>query len=80
MTVLFFHWGVHAWVCYLVVAILLALVSYRWDMPMTIRSAFYPLIGTPPRHPHTPSHTLSHPLTPSSVPPRATPAPPPIYI
>mmetsp|Transcript_30151 Transcript_30151/g.71391 ORF Transcript_30151/g.71391 Transcript_30151/m.71391 type:complete len:487 (+) Transcript_30151:79-1539(+) len=45
MTVLFFHWGVHAWVCYLVVAILLALVSYRWDMPMTIRSAFYPLIG-----------------------------------
>lgn len=45
MTVLFFHWGVHAWVCYLAVAVVLALVSYRWDMPMTIRSAFYPLIG-----------------------------------
>eukprot|EP00232_Nephroselmis_pyriformis_P019914 CAMPEP_0182901104 /NCGR_PEP_ID=MMETSP0034_2-20130328/29354_1 /TAXON_ID=156128 /ORGANISM="Nephroselmis pyriformis, Strain CCMP717" /LENGTH=802 /DNA_ID=CAMNT_0025035437 /DNA_START=28 /DNA_END=2436 /DNA_ORIENTATION=+ len=41
----FFHWGVHAWVVYALVALILGLVSYRWDLPMTLRSAFYPLIG-----------------------------------
>mmetsp|Transcript_19244 Transcript_19244/g.26631 ORF Transcript_19244/g.26631 Transcript_19244/m.26631 type:complete len:801 (-) Transcript_19244:111-2513(-) len=45
MFITFFHWGLHAWVVYIVVALLLAFVCYRWDMPMTIRSAFYPLVG-----------------------------------
>jgi len=45
MTITFFHWGVHAWSCYIVAALVLAFVSYRWNKPMTIRSAFFPLVG-----------------------------------
>ncbi len=45
MKITFFHWGVHAWAIYAVVAISLAYFSYRHDLPLTIRSAFYPLIG-----------------------------------
>ena len=45
MKVTFFHWGVHAWAIYAVVAISLAYFAYRHDLPLTIRSAFYPLIG-----------------------------------
>lgn len=37
--------GFHAWGCYILVALLLAFVSFRWDMPMTLRIAFYPLVG-----------------------------------
>ena len=40
-----FHWGVHAWVVYSLVGILMGLASYRQGLPMTIRSCFYPLIG-----------------------------------
>jgi choline-glycine betaine transporter len=40
-----FHWGFHAWGCYILVALLLGFVAYRWDMPMTLRIAFYPLVG-----------------------------------
>ena len=40
-----FHWGVHGWIVYVVVGLLLAFVSYRKGLPMTIRSCFYPLIG-----------------------------------
>jgi choline-glycine betaine transporter len=32
-----YHWGVHAWGCYILVALLLGFVSFRWDMPMTLR-------------------------------------------
>ncbi|SDB59308.1 choline/glycine/proline betaine transport protein [Desulfonatronum thiosulfatophilum] len=45
MKITFFHWGVHAWAIYAVIAISLAYFSYRHDLPLTIRSAFYPLIG-----------------------------------
>ncbi|MFP4083929.1 MAG: BCCT family transporter [Desulfonatronovibrio sp.] len=45
MKITFFHWGVHAWAIYAVVAISLAYFSYRHGLPLTIRSAFYPLIG-----------------------------------
>jgi len=41
----YYHWGFHAWGCYILVALLLAFVSFRWDMPMTLRIAFYPLVG-----------------------------------
>jgi len=41
----FFHWGLHGFVVYIVVALALGLVAYRWDMPLTMRSAFYPLVG-----------------------------------
>jgi choline-glycine betaine transporter len=41
----FYHWGFHAWAPYITVAIGLGLVSYRWNLPLTMRSAFYPLLG-----------------------------------
>ncbi|WP_279480593.1 BCCT family transporter [Aureimonas sp. SK2] len=40
----FFHWGVHAWAVYAVVGLSLAYFSYRYNLPLTIRSGFYPLI------------------------------------
>ena len=40
-----FHWGLHGWVVYIVVAVALAVVCYRWNMPLTMRNAFYPLLG-----------------------------------
>ena len=39
------HWGFHAWGCYILVALLLGFVAFRWDMPLTLRVAFYPLVG-----------------------------------
>ncbi len=45
MKITFFHWGLHAWGIYAVVAISLAYFAYRHNLPLTIRSAFYPLIG-----------------------------------
>ncbi len=41
----FFHWGLHAWVVYVIIGLLLAFLSYRKDLPMTIRTCFYPLLG-----------------------------------
>jgi choline-glycine betaine transporter len=41
----FYHWGFHAWAPYITVALTIGLVSYRWNMPLTMRSAFYPLLG-----------------------------------
>ncbi|EFI34857.1 choline/carnitine/betaine transporter [Desulfonatronospira thiodismutans ASO3-1] len=45
MKITFFHWGLHAWAIYAVVAISLAYFAFRHNLPLTIRSAFYPLIG-----------------------------------
>jgi len=41
----FYHWGLHAWAPYITVALGLGIVCYRWNMPLTMRSAFYPLLG-----------------------------------
>ncbi len=51
MRITMFHWGAHAWAIYAVVALALAYFSFRHNLPLTIRSAFYPLIG---RHIHGP--------------------------
>ena len=40
-----FHWGLHPWGIYAVVALSLAFFSYNCNMPLTIRSSFYPLFG-----------------------------------
>ena len=40
-----FHWGIHGWIPYVLVAITLGVVCYRHGRPMTIRAAFYPLLG-----------------------------------
>ncbi|MDU0114093.1 choline BCCT transporter BetT [Psychrosphaera aquimarina] len=45
MKMTFFHWGLHAWAIYAVVALVLAYFSYRHNLPLTLRSALYPLIG-----------------------------------
>jgi len=41
----FFHWGLHAWAIYIVVGLALAYFAFRRGLPLTIRSALYPLIG-----------------------------------
>ena len=41
----YFHWGFNAWATYAAVAMVLAYFAYRHDLPLTLRSAFYPLIG-----------------------------------
>ena len=45
MRLTFFHWGLHAWAIYAIVALILAYFGYRHDLPLTLRSALYPLIG-----------------------------------
>ncbi|WP_115553531.1 BCCT family transporter [Xanthomonas arboricola] len=45
MRITFFHWGVHAWAIYAVVALALAYFAYRHNLPLRVRSALYPLIG-----------------------------------
>ena len=45
MKITFFHWGLHAWAIYAVVALTLAFFCYRHGLPLTLRSALYPLIG-----------------------------------
>ncbi|WP_221796114.1 BCCT family transporter [Oceanobacter mangrovi] len=40
-----FHWGLHPWAIYGVLGLALAFFAYNKDLPMTIRSAFYPLLG-----------------------------------
>lgn len=45
MKITFFHWGIHAWAIYAVVALSLAYFSYRHKLPLLPRSALYPLIG-----------------------------------
>jgi choline/glycine/proline betaine transport protein len=45
LKITFFHWGLHAWGIYAIVAAILAYFSYRHDLPLTLRSALYPIIG-----------------------------------
>src|SRR5690606_28155347 len=45
MQLSFFHWGLHAWAIYAVMGLALAYFSFRRGLPLTVRSALYPLIG-----------------------------------
>ncbi|MFG0380242.1 BCCT family transporter [Pseudomonas sp. zbq_18] len=45
MKLTFFHWGLHAWAIYAIVALILAFFCFRHNLPLTLRSALYPLIG-----------------------------------
>jgi len=40
-----FHWGLHPWAIYAVVALALAFFSFNYGLPLTIRSAFFPILG-----------------------------------
>jgi len=45
MAATIFHWGLHPWAIYAVVALALALFSYNKGLPLTLRSAFYPIFA-----------------------------------
>ena len=40
-----YHWGVHPWAIYGLVALALAFFAYNKGLPLTLRSSFYPLLG-----------------------------------
>lgn len=40
----FFHWGIHAWAVYAVIALALAYFGFRYKLPLALRSCFYPLL------------------------------------
>ncbi|MEM0991150.1 MAG: BCCT family transporter, partial [Pseudomonadota bacterium] len=39
------HWGLEGWSVYAIVGLTLAIFAYNKGLPMTLRSAFYPLLG-----------------------------------
>ncbi|ETD17555.1 hypothetical protein HMPREF1199_01806 [Hoylesella oralis CC98A] len=41
----FFHWGLHAWSIFALMGLILAYFSFRYKLPLAIRSGFYPLLG-----------------------------------
>jgi len=45
MAATIFHWGLHPWAIYAVVALALAFFAYNHNLPLTLRSAFYPIFG-----------------------------------
>ncbi|WP_068305755.1 BCCT family transporter [Pararhodobacter sp. CCB-MM2] len=45
MAATIFHWGLHPWAIYAVVALSLALFAYNKGLPLTVRSMFYPIFG-----------------------------------
>ena len=45
MAATIFHWGLHPWAIYAVVALSLAIFTYNKGLPLTIRSIFYPVFG-----------------------------------
>jgi choline/glycine/proline betaine transport protein len=45
MNATFYHWGLHAWGVYCLMAVSLAYFAYRWELPLRVRSAFYPVLG-----------------------------------
>src|SRR5699024_1411210 len=40
----FFHWGIHAWAIYAIVGLTLSYFAYRYRLPLSLRSCFYPLL------------------------------------
>jgi len=45
MAATIFHWALHPWATYAIVALALAFFSFNRGLPLTFRSAFYPLLG-----------------------------------
>lgn len=41
----FFHWGLHAWSVYCIVALAIGYFSYRKGLPFSVKSVLQPLIG-----------------------------------
>nr|WP_233349934.1 BCCT family transporter [Henriciella mobilis] len=40
-----FHWGISPWAIYAIVGLALGFFTYNKGLPLTIRSAFYPILG-----------------------------------
>lgn len=40
----FYHWGIHAWAIYGTIALALAYFGFRYRLPLSLRSAFYPIL------------------------------------
>jgi len=45
MAITLFHWCLHPWALYAIVAMALAYFGFRRGLPLSFRSVFYPLIG-----------------------------------
>jgi BCCT family betaine/carnitine transporter len=45
MAATLYHWGLHAWAIYAVIALALGFFSFNCKLPLTLRSAFYPILG-----------------------------------
>ncbi|TYB89547.1 BCCT family transporter [Oceaniovalibus sp. ACAM 378] len=45
MAATIYHWGLHPWAIYATVGLALALFTFNKGLPLTIRSAFYPIFG-----------------------------------
>lgn len=40
----FFHWGLHAWAIFATMGLILAYFSFRYKLPLAIRSGLYPIL------------------------------------
>ncbi len=40
-----FHWGLHGWGVFVIVGLALAYFSYRKDLPLSMRTTLYPILG-----------------------------------
>jgi len=40
-----FHWGIHGWAIYAIVALALAFFAFNKGLPLSVRSVFYPVFG-----------------------------------
>lgn len=45
MAATIFHWSLHPWAIYAIVALSLAIFAYNKGLPLTMRSIFYPVFG-----------------------------------
>ena len=45
MAATIFHWGLHPWAIYAIVALALGLFAYNKGLPLTLRSVFFPIFG-----------------------------------
>ena len=45
MAITLLHWGLHCWAVYALVGLALAFFAFNRGLPLTVRSAFYPLLG-----------------------------------
>lgn len=45
MAISFFHWGLSAWGCFVVIGIAMGIIMYKKGLPALMSSCFYPILG-----------------------------------